>query len=198
MIHPFIPSIANQIAPHIHQMPIAGLFFIPHTRHDDERGFYAELSRIPELENIIDRSFLIKQINLSHSLTHVTRGFHAENWSKLLSVTQGTCFCAWADFRPDSKTFGDVVTMTVGDSPDDQFGSVFVSAGIGNSFCVTDGPADYLYAVDQLYAERDTSHDLAISVFDPDLDVPWPIPRDQMIISERDQQAILFREKFPQ
>jgi dTDP-4-dehydrorhamnose 3,5-epimerase-like enzyme len=34
-------------------------------------------------------------------------------------------------------------------------------------------------------------------LFDPDLAVPWPISRKEMIVSERDEQAISLREKFP-
>ena len=70
------------------------------------------------------------------------------------------------------------------------------SKGLGNSLCVVNGPVDYLYAVDALYRERDTSGDQAISLFDPELAIPWPISREQMIISERDKQSVNLAEKI--
>lgn len=197
MIHTFTPTPENQVDQYVYQTPIQGLLYINHKRFDDNRGFYAELDRVPEIEHALTLDFKIKQINLSHSEPNVIRGIHAEHWNKLLMITRGTIFAAWVDFRKESATFGDVVTMVVGDHNHDAlFGSVFVSAGIGNSFCVTQGPVDYLYAVDHLYAERDPNGDVAISVFDPDLAIPWPIAKDQLVISERDLSAISFKEKF--
>lgn len=196
-VQTFQPSSENQVDEYLYQTPIDGLIYIEHKRFDDDRGFYAELSRVPELEQLTGISFCVQQFNLSRSKQHVARGFHAENWNKLLSVVQGECFCAWVDIRPESNTFGQVVTMTVGPETS-HFGSVFVQAGIANSFCVLSQELDYLYSVDALYAERDASQDVAISLFDPDLGVEWPIDQSNMIISERDVLAVSLREKFPE
>ena len=176
--------------------PFEGMYFLPMNRFEDDRGFYAEIYRLPELNAELSHTFEIKQSNLSFSVTNVIRGFHAENWRKLLSVLSGTAFCAFADFRPDSKTFGQVFTAVVGE--DALSGSFFLPAGIGNSFCVTKGPVNYVYSVDQLYKDRDPSGDVAVSLFDPDLNVKWPISREQMIISDRDSNAVSFVERFPE
>lgn len=192
----FFPTDQNKIAEFIYQTPIQGLFFIEHKKFEDERGFYSEIARVPEIDEQLRSPFIVKQMNFSHSQEKVARGFHAENWRKLLTVIDGEAFCAWADFRPESSTFGQVVTMTIG--PESLFGSVFVDSGIGNSFCVTKGPVDYLYSVDELYAQRDTSGDMAISLFDPDLGVEWPLPKESMIISERDLAATTMKKIFPE
>lgn len=192
----FTPSENNKVSDLIHETPIKGLFYLAHKRFDDDRGFYAELSHVPEVESVVGMEFKVKQLNLSHSKSNVIRGFHAENWNKLLTVISGSCFCAWVDVRPDSPTFKEVVTMQMGEGENAHFGSMFISAGIGNSFCVTTGPLNYLYGVDQLYAERDTSGDVAISLFDPDIDIAWPIERSQMIVSERDLAAVTLKEKY--
>lgn len=193
----FTPSDSNQIDTYVYQMPIEGLFFIEHKLFSDNRGFYSELSRIPEIDKQIDKPFAIKQLNLSHSKKNVIRGFHAENWNKLLTVTQGVVFGVWADIRPESATFGESVAMEVGKNNGTPWGSVFISSGIANSFCVLSDTADYLYAVDQLYADRDPSGDVAISLFDDHLAVEWPIAREQMIISERDLSAKNLSDLFP-
>jgi len=56
----------------------------------------------------------------------------------------------------------------------------------------------YSYVVDRLYKDRNKNNDVAISLFDPDLGVDWPIDKDQMIISQRDIDVITIREKYPQ
>lgn len=194
----FIPSTENQIDEFIYKTPITGLLFVKTKKFADNRGFYAELARMPEIEKALDITFIPKQMNLSHSNKNVIRGLHAENWNKLLTVTHGTAFCAWVDVRPTSATFGDIVTMTLGTDETVEFGSVFVSAGIANSFCTLSETLDYLYTVDALYADRDPSQDQAYSLFDPDLNIPWPLDKDTLIISERDLKSIRLRDKFPE
>ncbi len=193
----FQPATAQQVGSGVLATKIPGLWFLPQTPHSDNRGFYSEITRIPEIEAVLKQPFVTKQINHSHSETKVIRGFHAENWNKLATVTQGVIFAALADVRPESPTFGQVETLMLGIGENALQGSLFISKGIANSFCVIEGPVDYLYFVDQLYANRDTSGDVAISLFDPDLKVEWPLPKDQLIYSERDATAITLREKFP-
>ena len=54
-------------------------------------------------------------------------------------------FCAIADVRPDSPSFAEVATFTLGDPPGERV-RLWVSEGLGNAFCaVTE--ADYLYDV---------------------------------------------------
>ncbi len=192
----FTPSAANEIKPGIHRTALEGLFYIAPADFHDERGYYAELSRIPEIDTVLDQPFQMKQLNLSHSRTNVIRGLHAEAWNKLISIVHGTAFCAWVDVRPDSETFGDTVTMTMGHDDAAVFGTMYVAEGIANSFLVTDGPLEYVYAVDQLYSERDPAGDVALHLFDPHLDIEWPLEKDKMIMSERDRTASSFDTFF--
>lgn len=198
MIHRYSPTPENLLSNGIYKTPLQGLFFISYQPRHDERGFYAELARLPEIEAIIGQSFIIKQVNLSYSFQNVIRGFHAESWNKLISIMIGTAFCTWVDARPESPTFGEALTMTMGDGESATRGSMFVSKGIANSFCVLEGPLSYAYAVDALYKDRDPSGDVAISLFDPDLNIPWPIAKEQLIYSQRDSQAVTLRTKFPE
>jgi dTDP-4-dehydrorhamnose 3,5-epimerase len=186
-----------QIGEFIYKTDFEGLFYIHHKKFNDERGFYAEISRLPEIENAINGSFVVKQVNLALSNVNVSRGLHAEGWNKLVTVITGESHCVLADIRPDSATFGQTELFVLGSSEKSLPGSLFIPAGMANSLCVTAGPVNYLYCVDQLYSERDKVNDIAVSLFDPDLNISWPIPRSQMIISERDRQAITLREKYP-
>lgn len=194
----FQPKKDLQLEQNFYKTSINGLYFIAHESHPDSRGFFTELSLLPQINKVLNNKFHIQQINHAHSRTNVIRGFHAENWSKLVHIISGAAFCALADIRPDSKTFGKVETFLLG-SHDSTYlnGSLFIESGIANSICVIKGPVDYLYHVDQLYSQRDTSGDEVISLFDPDLDVDWPIPKKDMIMSERDMHSTTLRERFP-
>lgn len=198
MANNYRPSSSNKISDHIYKTKIGGLFYIDKKTFKDDRGFFAELSNIPEIEKAVGFSFVVKQTNHAHSKTNVTRGLHAENWNKLISVLHGTCFSALADIRPNSATFAQVETFELGTSATALPGSLFVSAGIANSVCVLEGPLEYFYAVDKLYKDRDPSGDLAISLFDPDLNVNWPIAKEKMIVSQRDIESTTLKKLYPE
>ena len=175
---------------------IDGLFFVEKSFHEDDRGFFSEIGRIPEIEAVTGQPFVIKQINHARSNKNVVRGIHAEGWNKFIFVTQGKSFCALADLRPESSTFKSVQTFVLGFGEGALSGSLYVPMGVGNSYAVLDGPMDYVYFVDRLYADRNKSGDMAISLFDPELNIPWPIAKEEMILSERDKNCITLKEKF--
>ena len=179
----------------IHPTALPGVFFISQLPLTDERGFYSEIARIPELNPHLEKPFIVAQTNLSASKTNVIRGFHAENWNKLITPLTGKCLSVLADIRPESPAFGQVLAFNF--SPL-QMGSIYVPAGVANSFLVLEGDVNYHYLTDALYKDRDKSGDVSLNLFDPDLGVEWPIPRDQMVISTRDTQTKSLKELFPQ
>lgn len=192
------PTPELKIAEDVYKTSLAGLLYLPHHVFADERGFYAEVARIPEIEAVLGQPFVAKQINLSHSNTHVIRGFHAEAWNKLITVASGRVVSVLVDIRPESPTFGQHLKFVLGAGEGSLQGALFVSAGIANGFVVLEGPADYVYLVDALYVERDQAGDKAINLFDPDLKIEWPVAREQLIYSDRDANSVSLRELFPE
>lgn len=190
LVTPFTPSQATRVSERVHKMPFADMFFIEPNRSDDFRGFYAETALIPDLEAVTGAPLAIKQLNHARSEVNVARGFHAESWNKLIAVIHGSCFCVWVDVRRSSPTFGQAVSLQLGDGVGSTYGSIYVGKGIANGYVVTSGPADYSYATDALYRDRDTTFDAAISLFDQELNIEWPVPRMNMILSQRDKQAM--------
>lgn len=189
-----------QLSKNVFKTDIDGLYYIDFKKHNDNRGFFAELAKIPEIDTITGEDFTIKQSNLSYSYTNVVRGMHAEGWNKLVTVVTGTAFCALADIRPDSPTFSQVVNFQFSmlDADKGLSGGLYVAAGIANSICVLEGPVSYIYGVDKLYEDRDPSGDKAISIFDQDLNISWPIDEGDMILSDRDRDTITLREMYPE
>lgn len=192
------PTPELKIAEDVYKTPLEGLYFLPHHAFADHRGFYAEIARIPEVEAITGRAFVAKQVNLSHSETNVIRGFHAEAWDKLITVVTGKVMSVLVDIRPESPTFGQHVKFLLGSGEGALAGALFVSQGIANGFVVLEGPADYVYLVDELYANRDKAGDKAINLFDTDLNIEWPISHEQLIISERDANSVSLRQLYPE
>jgi len=192
------PIKAKQLTENIYKTKIKGLFYIKRNSFSDNRGFFAELAHLPQIETVIKNPFVIKQINHSQSITNVIRGLHAEDWNKLTFITTGLAFCALVDINPQSETFAQTETFRLGFADNALTGSLFVTSGIANSICVLKGPVEYTYCVDKLYKDRDKKGDQPISLFDPDLNISWPIPKQQMIISQRDKNAVNLRQLFPE
>ena len=159
--------------------------------HGDERGFFRQTYQLRELTEVLGREPRLRQGNHSRSERGVLRGFHAEPWDKLVYAVRGTAFCAIADIRPDSETFGEVATFSIGDPPGERV-RLFVSSGLANSFCaLTD--LDYVYDVSEYY--RADVERPAVAWDDPDLAVDWPL-RDP-VLSEADRGNPTLRELHP-
>lgn len=186
----FDKSTAEEAGKNIYKTSIDGLYYVDRKIHGDNRGFFSEVGHIPEISKLIGKEFIVKQVNHARSQANVARGIHAEDWNKFVFISSGKAFCAVADLRKDSKTFKKVETFILGYDGLSLPGGIFVSKGLGNSVVSLEEPLDYIYFVDKLYSERDTAGDIAISLFDPDLNIKWPIKREDMIISERDKNAV--------
>jgi dTDP-4-dehydrorhamnose 3,5-epimerase len=175
----------------IERTALEGLLVVRFETHGDDRGFFRQTYQASELTEALGREPQLRQGNHSRSAAGVLRGFHAEPWDKLVYVVRGTAFCAIADTRPDSATFGDVATFTLGDPPGERV-RLFVSDGLSNSFC-TLSEVDYLYDVSAEYRpgvdKRATAWD------DPELAVDWPL--DEPALSDADATNPTLRERFP-
>ena len=169
---------------------IAGLFVVRWDTHGDDRGFFRQTYQHDELAEAVGHDVVLRQGNHSRSAPGVLRGFHAEPWDKLVYVVRGTVFCAIADLRPESPSFAEVATFTLGDPPGERV-RLWVSEGLGNAFCaVTE--ADYLYDVTAEWSPDVDKR--AIAWDDPDLGVAWPV--EQPVLSDADQTNPTLRERF--
>jgi dTDP-4-dehydrorhamnose 3,5-epimerase len=189
------PSPELEAAPGVFRTKIDGLLYIQYKKFLDERGFFADITGLKNLEKVLGRRPEVKQINLAYSHTNVVRGLHAEGWNKLTTVMFGRGMSVLVDIRPDSPSFKSVEYFLFEPQPEanTQVG-LYVPQGVANSIAVIEGPLLYHYAVDDFYDERDPAGDKALSLFDPELKIQWPIEREQMIISERDRDSATLAE----
>jgi len=175
----------------VERTAIDGLLVVRWDTHGDERGFFRQTYQRSELEEALGRAPTFRQGNHSRSGPGVLRGFHAEPWDKLVYVVRGRAFCAIADIRPDSATFGEVATFELGDAPGERI-RLYVSEGLANSFLTLDD-TDYLYDVTDEFRPGLVKPSVAWD--DPDLGVDWPVI--DPVLSEADRHNPTLRELFP-
>jgi dTDP-4-dehydrorhamnose 3,5-epimerase len=185
----------------VERTSIEGLLVVRWDTHGDERGFFRQTYQRSELAAALgqdsgaDEGPVFRQGNHSRSGPGVLRGFHAEPWDKLVYVVRGRAFCAVADIRPQSATFGEVATFVLGDGEGDPPGErirLYLSQGLANSFLTLED-SDYLYDVTDEFRPGITKP--AVAWDDPDLAVDWPV--DAPILSEADRSNPTLRELFP-
>ncbi|MFH1971166.1 MAG: dTDP-4-dehydrorhamnose 3,5-epimerase family protein [Patescibacteria group bacterium] len=176
---------------YIKETSIKGLYVIDRPMFEDERGFFREVFRLKDLEEVIGFKFNIVQSNHAHSKANVIRALHAENWNKLVYPVNGKMFAAVVDIREESGTFGKTETFNF----DSSFRkALFIPKGLANSICVDgENSVDYIYYVDSYYDGNDTE---AIAWDDPTLNINWPVKTP--IISERDKNNPTLKEAFPE
>ena len=176
----------------IEPSPIDSLFVIDlEVREDAERpgGSFREVFHAEAFAAQGLPSFRPVQWNISESTEGTLRGFHAEPWSKLVHVVEGSVFAAIADIRADSTTTGGTWTGVL-----DRTRALFVGAGLANGFQVLSPIAVYAYLVDAHWSPGVTYP--AVAWDDPDLAVAWPITDERLALSSKDRANPRLREHW--
>jgi dTDP-4-dehydrorhamnose 3,5-epimerase len=176
----------------VERTAVEGLLVVRWPMHADERGFFRQTAQSSELAAVLGRPVAWQQTNHARSSPGVLRGFHAEPWDKLIYVVRGTVLAAVADIRPESPTFGDVVTMRLGDPPGDRV-ALFVGEGLANAYGVVgDVTVDYVYDASSEWSAADRR---AVAWDDPDLAVDWPVREPILSVADRTNPTL--RQRFP-
>jgi dTDP-4-dehydrorhamnose 3,5-epimerase len=170
---------------------IAGLWVTTMKQVTDGRGTVREFFRRSAFEAAgLPAVGPWLQVNVTETRRGAIRGMHGEDMHKLVSVASGEVFGAYVDARTGSSTFGAVVTerLTVGTQ-------VLVPPGVCNGFQSLAEGTQYLYCFDVEWAPD--MHGVAVSPFDPDLGIDWPLPvdpDDPDLVSAKDRGAPRLRD----
>lgn len=166
---------------------IPGFYEIDLVLHGDQRGWFKENYQKAKLEELGLPSFEIVQNNISYNEdVGVTRGLHAEPWEKFISVANGRVFGAWVDLR-EGSSFGQLYTTEI--TPDK---AVFVPRGVANGYQTLEKNVTYTYLVNEHWSpDAKYTH---VNLFDPDLDIKWPIQKEQAIVSSKDQNHPMLKK----
>jgi len=168
---------------------IAGVYKVMRPTYSDDRGFFHEVFRLNDLEEVLGKEFKVVQANHSRSNRGVLRGIHRATWNKLVTAVSGKVQQVVVDLREDSETFGTYESFVLGEEGSQY--SIFVPAGCGNAFMALSEVADYAYLVDDYWAE---GKEIGIHPEDPELKIQWFF--DKVILSEKDQKSKTIKEVF--
>ena len=92
------------------------------------------------------------------------------------------------DLRHGSPTYGQWEARELSD---ENMHALFVPVGFAHGFCVLSDVADVIYKQTAYY---DPELERGIAWNDPDIAIAWPLPEQELTISERDVTAPLLRE----
>jgi dTDP-4-dehydrorhamnose 3,5-epimerase len=165
--------------PAVRETSIPSFYEIDLVLNGDSRGWFKENYQKEKLEALGLPKFEIVQNNFSFNAeVGVTRGLHAEPWEKYISLANGKVFCAWVDLR-GGDSFGKVLTMEL--TPEK---AVFVPRGVANGYQTLEPNITYTYLVNEHWSSG--AKYAAVNLFDPELGIDWPIPKDRAVVSEKD------------
>lgn len=164
---------------------IAGALLFTPEPHVDERGFFCRTfdAESTRMAGIDPAGFV--QDSVSRSSRGVIRGLHVRRGNgeaKLVRCSYGAIFDVVVDLRPGSPTFRNWESFALDGSTQV---SLYVPAGCAHGFQALTEPADVCYRIDRAH---DPSEDVSLAFDDPDLAIPWPLPRS--VLSARDQRAL--------
>ncbi len=174
----------------IEETAIPGLLVADLPVHGDSRGWFKENWQREKMIAAGLPDFGPVQNNISfNDAVGTTRGIHAEPWDKWVSVATGRIFGAWVDLR-QGATFGAVVTVEL-----DPSRAVFVPRGVGNSYQTLEPNTAYAYLVNDHWSP-DASYSF-LNLADETAAIEWPIPLDEVEISEKDRAHPRLAEVVP-
>ena len=165
----------------------------------DERGWFMESfnekrfhDELNKLGLPIPRAFV--QDNHSCSSKGVLRGLHFQHaphaQGKLVRVVKGSAFDVAVDIRPDSKTFGQHVSIELTAENKKMF---WVPEGFAHGFVALENDTHFLYKTTDYYAKECEG---AIIWDDSELAILWPEIKglNELLVNEKDRDAPAFKE----
>lgn len=171
--------------------PIEGLVIIEPRLFGDDRGYFFESFNQREFEREIGPVTFV-QDNESKSCYGVIRGLHFQKGehaqSKLVRVVKGAVLDVAVDIRPCSPTYGMHFAVELTGENHLQF---FLPRGMAHGFSVLSEEAVFQYKCDNFYCRESEG---AIAWDDPDLGIDWRIPKDKVILSEKDSNHPRLRD----
>ncbi|AZN29239.1 hypothetical protein EJO69_02195 [Flaviflexus salsibiostraticola] len=170
--------------PDVRSTEIPGLLVVSSSLQETPDGWFTENWHDAKLESAGGPSFNPVQHNVTLVQRRgVTRGFHAEPWDRYVSVLSGSAFGAWVDLR-EGEGYGRVATQELSLGT-----SVFVPRGVGNAHQVLEDGTTFSYLLSEHWTPEARERTKTANLFDPALQIPWPISRDYSVLSERDLAA---------
>lgn len=162
---------------------IEGVLILEPQVFGDARGYFFESFSQRVFNELVGKVDFV-QDNESCSSYGVVRGLHYQlppyTQAKLVRVVKGRVLDVAVDLRKGSETFGKHVAVELSAENKKQF---FIPRGFAHGFAVLSEEAIFQYKCDHYYTP---GYEGGIRYDDPVLRIDWKIPREKMVLSEKD------------
>lgn len=157
----------------------------------DSRGYFFE-SYNQKLFTELGLTNKFVQDNESFSSYGTLRGLHFQKGefaqAKLVRAVKGAIKDVVVDLRKDSATFGKTFSCEL---TEENKRMMLVPRGFAHGFVVLSETCIFSYKCDNFYSPENES---GIFYGDADLAIDWQVPREKMILSEKDKKLKTFKE----
>lgn len=171
---------------------IEGVVVIEPQVFGDERGYFFESFNAERFLAQTGLRVEFVQDNESRSKRGVLRGLHFQRepyaQAKLVRVVQGRVIDVAVDIRPGSPTFGKYVATELSGENHRQ---MFIPKGFAHGYVVLEDNTVFQYKCDEYYHPEVED---GIAWNDPQIGIEWPLPEDEIILSDKDRKRRTLRE----
>lgn len=172
--------------------PLKDCFILKPSVFQDERGFFYETYNQKLFQKITGLNLDFVQDNQSISSKGVLRGLHFQRGdmaqAKLVRVAKGKVLDIVVDIRKNSETFGKSFSIILDDVENLQ---LFVPRGFAHGFITLSEQSIFSYKCDNFY---DKASEGGIIYNDATLALDWHLPKEEFIVSAKDQELPSFKE----
>jgi dTDP-4-dehydrorhamnose 3,5-epimerase len=163
--------------------PFPGLTIFEPQVWNDERGYFFEAFNQRSFAKAgLQADFV--QDNQARSTYGVLRGLHYQlepfAQAKLVRVLEGEVLDVVVDLRPASPTYRQWFSLRLSAANRLQ---LFVPRGFAHGYVVLSPTAEFFYKCDNFYSKE---HERGIRFDDPTFNIDWEVPREDLILSEKD------------
>jgi len=169
------------------ELAIPGAWEITPRLNADARGTFYEWFTEHEFGEMTGHTFEMQQANCSVSAAGVLRGLHFSqsppSQAKYVTCLKGSVFDVVVDVRTGSPTHGQWDSVLL-DDVDRR--STYISEGLAHGFLALQDESTVMYLCSEPYAPQ---REHAISAYDPEIGIDWPLPASELRLSDRDAAA---------
>jgi len=169
------------------ELSVPGAWEITPQLRGDSRGAFFEWFTESGFADMTGHSFDLRQANCSVSAAGVLRGLHfaqvPPSQAKYVTCVNGSVFDVVVDIRVGSPTYGRWDSVLL-DDVDRR--SIYISEGLAHGFLALQDESTLMYLCSAPYAPQ---REHTIAPGDPAIGIDWPLPHEQLLLSDRDADA---------
>jgi dTDP-4-dehydrorhamnose 3,5-epimerase len=170
----------------IEPLNIPDVLLMTPAKFTDNRGFFSETWNAAKLAAAGFRENFVQDNQSFSRQAGTVRGLHCQiapsAQGKLVRVIKGAIWDVAVDIRHGSVSFGKYAAASLSE---ENWQQLWIPPGFLHGFCTLAPNTEVIYKVTAGY---DKAAERAVIWNDPDLALPWPVPAEQVLLSDKDIQ----------